>query len=144
MAKAGVAFHHAGAFVASTVSTVDKLLGQKHHPIPKKVADALRELTKYKGDGIDNLLANYRKFKTKARKLSDHFGYQEWHRKLDAKIVEHIHILTEKKKSVTAEDLMQFIYDEYMKSDLKDKFPLFREDLIAWCEKYKIVLNKFW
>ncbi|MGI5831248.1 MAG: polymorphic toxin-type HINT domain-containing protein [Thermoguttaceae bacterium] len=116
-------------------SSVDQYFpceGQNHHIIPKIPAQAV--------EGFCPKIANpiksaYRKLTTRALTLSDHCGYQGWHRKLDGLLSE---LIAAKGDKLTGRGFVKLLKDVYSHSELLKKFPNAIQDIERWAQKYGI------
>jgi hypothetical protein len=102
-----------GAGVGNGSAT--KLTGQKHHPISKKVHEALENHPKLRG--------NYRyrdpRFVAQAKDLGAHNGYQDWHIALDKEVIRWI----EDHQTATPAQFEKFLRERYDMPDLANRFP---------------------
>jgi elongation factor P hydroxylase len=59
------------------------------------------------------------RFVAKAKGKESHCGYQEWHRKVDAEVVNWL----ERNRNATAEQFMKNLHDIYNRPDMLKRFP---------------------
>jgi hypothetical protein len=89
--------------------------GQNHHVISRPIAKALEEHRTLRGlyEPRDE------RFVAKAKDKESHCGYQEWHRKVDAEVVQW---LREHDKATPAQ-FMQKLREIYNREDMLERFP---------------------
>ena len=92
-----------------------KLTGQLHHAISKKIYTALEKHPTLKG------LYRYRdpRFATRAKDLASHCGYQTCHRNLDDEVVRWIY----RYRKTTSEQFETYLRNRYSDPDLLGRFP---------------------
>jgi hypothetical protein len=89
--------------------------GQEHHIISRLIA---RELEMH-----ETLRGLYKprdkRFKTRAKDQDSHCGYQEWHRKVDAEVIQWL----KDKREATPEQFMEKLREIYSRKDMLERFP---------------------
>lgn len=89
--------------------------GQNHHLISRLIAKALERHLKLKG------LYKPRdpRFVARAKDEPSHCGYQEWHRKLDAELIDWL----EKTPEATPQEFMGKLREIYSRPEMRARFP---------------------
>jgi hypothetical protein len=89
--------------------------GQEHHIISRPIAEALEK--------HQNLRGMYKprdeRFKTRAIDRDSHCGYQEWHRKVDAEVIDWL----EKFPNASPKQFMEMLREIYRRPELLRRFP---------------------
>lgn len=89
--------------------------GQEHHIISRPIA---KELEKH-----ENLRGLYKprdeRFKTRAKDIESHCGYQDWHRKVDAEIIAWLR----RSERATPEQFMRMLREIYSRKEMRERFP---------------------
>ncbi|WP_225412190.1 Wall-associated protein precursor [Stigmatella hybrida] len=89
--------------------------GQNHHIISRPIANALDEHRTLRG-----LYAQRdARFVAKAKDKESHCGYQDWHRKVDAEVIQW---LRDHDKATPAQ-FMQKLREIYSRKDMRERFP---------------------
>jgi hypothetical protein len=89
--------------------------GQNHHIISKRIAEALKE-----HETLGGLYEpRDKRFVAKAKDKEAHCGYQVWHRKVDAEVIQW---LADNRKA-TAEQFMKMLREIYSRPDMLKRFP---------------------
>jgi RHS repeat-associated protein len=88
---------------------------QKHHAISKKIFNRLEESPLLKG----KFQFRDPRFMTQAKDLPAHYGYQKWHRELDAEISGWI----KNRPKTTQQDFINYLLKRYNNPDLRGRFP---------------------
>lgn len=89
--------------------------GELHHGISSKVFDALEDHKNLKG----KFKLRDPQFTARAVDKEAHNGYQDWHKKLDEEIVNHIR----NEEHLTPKDFAAWLYKRYRQPDLAKRFP---------------------
>jgi hypothetical protein len=89
--------------------------GQNHHIISRPISNALDEHRTLRG------LYEMRdaRFAAKAKNKESHCGYQDWHRKVDAEVIQW---LRDHDKATPAQ-FMQKLREIYGRKDMRERFP---------------------
>jgi hypothetical protein len=89
--------------------------GQEHHIISRPIAEALEKHKTLRGI--------YRprdeRFKTRATDKDSHCGYQDWHRKVDAEVIDWL----EKYPNASPKQFMEMLREIYRRPELLRRFP---------------------
>lgn len=89
--------------------------GQEHHIISRPIAEKLEQHATLRGlyEPRDE------RFKTRAKDKDSHCGYQEWHRKVDAEVIQWL----EDNPTATPEQFMEKLHEIYKRPDMLKRFP---------------------
>lgn len=89
--------------------------GQEHHIISRPISEELEKHATLRG------LYKPRdvRFKTRAKDEKAHCGYQDWHRKVDAEVIEWL----KREIKATPEQFMRMLREIYSRSDMIERFP---------------------
>ncbi len=89
--------------------------GQNHHIISRPIAEELERHKTLRGlyEPRD------RRFVTKAKDKESHCGYQEWHRKVDAEVIEWL----KAHEKATPEQFMKMLREIYNRKEMLERFP---------------------
>jgi hypothetical protein len=88
---------------------------QIHHPISKPVHEALKEHRKLKG----KYKLRDSRFELLAKDYESHHGYQDWHRKIDAEVVDWLN----RNDEATEATFETWLKWRYSQDDLIERFP---------------------
>ncbi|MCY1081169.1 Wall-associated protein precursor [Archangium lansingense] len=105
----------AEAEVAPDCSEPKECKGQLHHVISKPIAKALTRHRTLRGQ----YKARDPRFVTRAVDEQAHCGYQEWHRKVDAEVVEWL----KEHRDATSKQFEAFLRTIYDRPDMRVRFP---------------------
>ncbi|MBK8208075.1 MAG: hypothetical protein IPK87_14965 [Planctomycetes bacterium] len=105
----------AGGIHAAAMGILAKLSGQSHHIISRSIKKALK---RHKVLGKEGNLRGQAGV-TQAKDLRSHCGYQDWHRKYDAEVVEWL----DGNPAASKAEFESFLKRIYDRSDMKDRFP---------------------
>jgi len=89
--------------------------GQRHHPISKRIAEALEDHPMLRGHYTER----DPRFVTRAANKESHNGYQQWHRDLDNEVIRWI----DRYRQATPEQFEAFLRHRYSQPDLRARFP---------------------
>ena len=89
--------------------------GQNHHIISRPIAEQLEKHATLRG----LYQPRDERFKTRAKDEKSHCGYQEWHRKVDAEVIEWL----KRESKATAEQFMKMLREIYNRKDMLERFP---------------------
>jgi len=89
--------------------------GQNHHIISRRISEELEKHATLRG----LYKPRDERFKTKAKDEKSHCGYQEWHRKVDAEVIEWL----KREIKATPEQFMKMLREIYSRPDLLKRFP---------------------
>jgi hypothetical protein len=89
--------------------------GQNHHVISRPIAKALEEHRALRGlyEPRDE------RFVAKAKDKDSHCGYQDWHRKVDAEVIEWI----KRFPAATRKQFEDFLREIYSRKAMRERFP---------------------
>ncbi|MFL5345439.1 MAG: Wall-associated protein precursor [Hyalangium sp.] len=89
--------------------------GQEHHIISRPIAEELEKHRVLRG------LYKPRdaRFKTRAKDLESHCGYQEWHRKVDEEVIKWLRDFP----NATPEQFMRMLREIYSRKEMLERFP---------------------
>ncbi len=89
--------------------------GQNHHVISRPIAKALEEHRALRGvyEPRDE------RFVAKAKDKESHCGYQDWHRKVDAEVVEWLRRFP----AATRKQFEEFLREIYSRKAMRERFP---------------------
>jgi hypothetical protein len=89
--------------------------GQEHHIISRPIAEEL--------ENHETLRGLYKprdeRFKTRAKDKDSHCGYQDWHRKVDAEVIQWL----KDKRDATPKQFMKKLREIYNRPELRQRFP---------------------
>lgn len=105
----------AEAAVAPDCSEPKECTGQLHHVISKPIAKELKRHRTLRGQ----YKARDRRFVTRAVDEKAHCGYQEWHRKVDAEVVQWL----KDNRNATSKQFEAFLRKIYDRPDMRARFP---------------------
>jgi hypothetical protein len=89
--------------------------GQNHHVISRPIAKALEEHRTLRG----SYEPRDKRFVAKAKDKESHCGYQEWHREVDAEVVEWLRRFP----AATRKQFEAFLREIYNRKDMRERFP---------------------
>ncbi|WP_224370937.1 hypothetical protein [Hyalangium versicolor] len=89
--------------------------GQNHHVISRPIAKALEEHRTLRG----MYAPRDKRFVAKAKDEESHCGYQDWHRKVDAEVIQW---LRDNDKATPAQ-FMQKLREIYSRKEMLKRFP---------------------
>ena len=89
--------------------------GQEHHIISRRIAVALEDHKTLQG----LYKPRDKRFKTRAKDKESHCGYQEWHREVDAEVIEWL----KAREKATPEQFMKMLRDIYNRPEMLKRFP---------------------
>lgn len=89
--------------------------GQNHHIISRPIAEELERHKTLRGlyEPRDE------RFVAKAKDKESHCGYQEWHRKVDAEVIEWL----KANEKATPEQFMKMLREIYNRKEMLERFP---------------------
>jgi hypothetical protein len=89
--------------------------GQTHHIISRPISEELERHRTLRG----LFKPRDERFKTQAKDKESHCGYQEWHRKVDLKVIEWL----KAQDKATPEQFLKMLRELYSQPDLLKRFP---------------------
>jgi hypothetical protein len=92
-----------------------KCKGQEHHIISRLIAEELERHPTLRG----LYKPRDKRFKTRAKDKDSHCGYQDWHRKVDAEVIQWL----KDKRDATPEQFMKMLREIYNRRDMVERFP---------------------
>lgn len=104
-----------GAQATADCSEPKECKGQLHHIISRPIAEALAQHKTLRG----LYKPRDRRFETRAVDEQAHCGYQEWHRKVDAEVVEWLR----RYERATSKEFEAFLREIYNRPDMRARFP---------------------
>ncbi|MDY7226288.1 Wall-associated protein precursor [Hyalangium rubrum] len=100
---------------SSSTSEPPECTGQNHHVISRPIAKALKE-----HETLDGL---YRprdpRYMTQAKDEEAHCGYQDWHRKVDAEVIQWL----KENSKATPKQFEEFLRKIYDRPEMRARFP---------------------
>jgi hypothetical protein len=89
--------------------------GQDHHVISRPIAEALKE-----HESLGGLYKpRDKRFVAQAKDKESHCGYQDWHRKVDAEVIDWLR----RYEKATPEQFMKMLRELYNRPDMLKRFP---------------------
>jgi len=89
--------------------------GQRHHVISRSIAKGLEEHATLRG----RYAPRDSRFVARAKDEKAHCGYQDWHRKVDAEVIQWLRL----RRDATPEQFEKFLRDIYNRPEMKARFP---------------------
>lgn len=89
--------------------------GQEHHIISRPIAEALERHQTLSG----LYKPRDKRFKTRAKDTESHCGYQDWHRQVDAEVIDWL----EKFPNASPEQFLEMLRKIYSRPKMLERFP---------------------